>query len=99
MTEAEWQRHHGVTIMEAIKTGPAWYRVSGNATDANNTAAAVSWIDRYARTADGTFAAPDCIAQIAHLPTSGVETCSVVEEMFSLRTAYEITGDITLFDR
>ena len=92
-------RHHGVTIMEAIKTGPLWSRVSGNKTDANNSAAAVAWIDKWARNADGTESAPDCIMQLEHRPTSGVETCSVVEEMYSLRTAYEITGDIALFDR
>jgi hypothetical protein len=34
-----------------------------------------------------------------HLPTTGVETCSVVEAMYSMRTAYEITGDIVFYDR
>eukprot|EP01051_Picozoa_sp_SAG22_P000003 SAG22_NODE_1_length_62449_cov_158.689270_3_plen_76_part_00 len=29
-TESNWQKHHGVTIMEAIKTGAVWSRVSGN---------------------------------------------------------------------
>lgn len=90
-TEYNWQKHHGVTIMEAIKTGPVWYRVSGEAADANNSAAALAWIDKYSRSPDGTFTAPDCIVEIPHLPTAGVETCSVVEEMFSLRTAYATT--------
>jgi hypothetical protein len=34
-----------------------------------------------------------------HLPTMGVETCAVVEIMYSMRTAYEITGDIMFYDR
>jgi len=94
-----WQRHHGVTIMEAIKTGPAWYRVSSNSSDKHTTTAALAWIDCWSRSPDGTFEAPDCITQIAHTPLAGVETCSVVEEMFSLRTAYETTGAVQLFDR
>lgn len=98
-TEHNWQRHHGVSIMEAIKTGAAWYRVTGNKTDADNSAAAVAWVDRWSRGSDGTFTSPDCISEIPHLPSSGPETCSVVEEMYSLRHAYETTGNVALFDR
>jgi hypothetical protein len=100
-TMKRFMRHHGVNIMEAIKTGPAWYRVSGDDADRNNAAAALVWIDKYRRSADGTFTAPDCMCSGSgpHLPSAGVETCSVVEEMFSLRTAYEVTGSIALFDR
>lgn len=94
-----FMRHHGVNIMEAIKTGPVWWRVTGNGTDLNNSAAAVRWIDKWARSADGTFTAPDCIMSAPHAPTTGAETCATVEEMYSLRTAYEITGDVELFDR
>ena len=94
-----FQTHHGVNIMEAIKTGPAWYRVSGNASDRDNAAAALAWIDRWARSADGTFTAPDCLAEVPNMPQFGVETCAVVEEMFSLRTAYEVTGNVTFMDR
>lgn len=32
-------------------------------------------------------------------PGRGTETCSVVETMFSLRTAYEVTGNISFMDR
>ena len=34
-----------------------------------------------------------------HTAGRGTETCSVVETMFSMRTAYEITGNITFMDR
>merc|ERR1719305_334587 len=92
--------HHGVNIMEAIKTGPAWYRVGGAMAELNNSAAALEWIDKYARSPDGTFTAPDCLlGPSMHHPSEGVETCSVVESMFSLRTAYEITGNIVIYDR
>jgi hypothetical protein len=97
--EVNFMTHHGVNIMEAIKTGPAWWRYSGNAFDLNNAAAALQFIDKYAKSTDGTFTAPDCIVEVAHTPTSGVETCSVVEEMYSLRTAYEITGKVEMMDR
>ena len=60
-TGREFQLHHGVTIMEAIKAGPTWYRVSGQASDRNNSAVALHWIDKYARSPDGTFTAPDCL--------------------------------------
>ena len=98
-TEKNFMIHHGVNIMEAIKTGPTWYRVSGNATDLGNAATALAWIDAWERSADGTFTAPDCFAQLPNLPTNGVETCSVVEAMYSLRTSYELNADVALFDR
>lgn len=97
--QVNFMTHHGVNIMEAIKTGPAWWRYSGNPFDLNNSAAALDFIDKYAKSADGTFTAPDCIVSVPHTPTFGVETCSVVEEMFSLRTAYEITGKVEMMDR
>ena len=34
-----------------------------------------------------------------HTAGRGTETCSIVETMFSMRTAYEITGNITFMDR
>lgn len=87
--------------MEAVKTRPVWWRVSGAGAYLNNADTALSWIDKWARSADGTFTTPDCVRSGSgpHVPTSGVETCSVVEEMYSLRTAYEITGSVSLFDR
>ncbi len=98
-TQQNFMLHHGVNVMEAIKTGPAWYRVSGDAQDAANARAALAFIDEYERSPDGTFTAPDCFTQVQNVPTNGVETCSVVESMFSLRFAYETTADAALFDR
>ena len=46
-TQQNFMIHHGVNVMEAIKTGPAWYRVSGNDTDAANAMAALDFIDTY----------------------------------------------------
>lgn len=91
--------HHGVNIMEAIKTGASWYRVSGDEKDRASAAAALRFIDKWERSADGTFTAPDCFAQEPHEPSNGVETCSVVEEMYSLRTSYEVDGNVSLYDR
>ena len=34
-----------------------------------------------------------------HTAGRGTETCSIVETMFSMREAYEITGNITFMDR
>lgn len=100
-TASAFMIHHGVNIMEAIKTGPAYWRVSGNQTDADSAATALTWIDAHAYSADGTMTAPDCLNSVVagHDPMTGIETCSVVESMFSLRTAYEITGDVALYDR
>jgi hypothetical protein len=60
-TMKAFQIHHGVNIMEAIKTGPVWSRVTGNASDLNNAAAALNWIDKYAYSSDGTMTAGDCL--------------------------------------
>ena len=107
--------------MQAIKTGPAWYRVSGTTQIAitlplhwtgstlmqglqmarllPRTASVCQMARLLPRTAS-VFTAPDCLSvSAAHAPSTGVETCSVVEYMFSIRTAYEITGSIALYDR
>ena len=100
-TEREFQKHHGVNIMEAIKTGPVWSRVTGNASDLNNAEAALRFIDTNAYSSDGTMTAGDCLNVVVqpHDPTEGVETCAVVESMYSLRTSYEITGNPLFYDR
>ena len=89
---------HGVDIGEAMKTGALWWRVNGSDYDFNNGQAALDWMDDYLHMADGMFYA-DEIVNGPNTPSRGTETCSVVETMFSLRTYYEVTGNITFMDR
>ena len=73
-TQRNFMIHHGVNIMEAIKTGPTWGRVSGDKEDVANANVALAWIDAWEGSVDGTFTAPDCFAQLPNVPTNGVET-------------------------
>lgn len=47
---------------------------------------------------DGMYWADENVRGLSS-PGRGTETCSVVETMFSMRTAYEVTGNITFMDR
>jgi hypothetical protein len=89
---------HGVDIGQAMKTGPLWWRVEGNQADFENAQIAVAWADRYLQMANGMFFADEEVIG-TNSPARGTETCSVVEMMFSMRTAYEVTGNIGLMDR
>ena len=35
----------------------------------------------------------------SNTPSRGTETCSIVETMFSMRTAFEVTGNVSYMDR
>jgi hypothetical protein len=95
---------HGVDIGEAMKTGALWWRVGGKGgadADADGWKSAwraLEFAERYLHMADGMYWADEEVAGSA-TPSRGTETCSVVETMFSMRTAYEITGNITFMDR
>lgn len=89
---------HGVDIGQAWKTGPLWWRVDGLQADWDNGQAAVEWSEAYLHRADGMYFADEEVGGM-HTPSRGTETCSVVETMFSLRTNYEITGNVSFMDR
>lgn len=90
--------HHGVDIGEAMKTGALNYRMTGDARDLQNPAIALQWADRQLHMSDGMYVADEVVPP-ENSPSRGTETCSVVETMFSMRVAYEVTGNITFMDR
>ena len=81
-----------------MKTGPLWYRVDGAEADRTNAQAALEWTDAYLHRADGMYWGDEEVEGVSS-PSRGTETCSIVETMFSMRTAYEITGNISFMDR
>lgn len=81
-----------------MKTGALWWRVNGSEYDFNNGQAALDWMDDYLHMSDGMFYADEIVSG-PNTPSRGTETCSIVETMFSLRTFYETTGNITFMDR
>ena len=98
-----------------MKIGALWWRVSGADEDRNNPQAALDWAEKYLHMSDGMYFADEEVSGehsasrgIATQPVTpepdpslitGTETCSVVETMYSMRVAYEITGNITFMDR
>ena len=89
---------HGVDIGQAMKTGPLWYRVDGAEADRTNAQAALEWADAYLHRADGMYWGDEEVEGVSS-PSRGTETCSIVETMFSMRVAYEVTGNISFMDR
>jgi hypothetical protein len=75
-----------------MKIGALWWRVDGTDEERSNPYTAVQWGEKYLHMADGMYFADEEVAG-THTPSRGTETCSVVETMFSMRTAYEITGN------
>ena len=107
VTGAVHLRRHGVDIGEAMKTGALWWRVDGLASDLQNPYTALEWGERFLHMSDGMYFADEEVTyqgsgpeptgnhSHGHNAGRGTETCSVVETMFSMRTAYEITGNVT----
>ena len=54
--------------------------------------------EKYLHMADGMFFADEEV-EGPNSPSRGTETCSTVEMMYSMRTAYEVTANITFMDR
>lgn len=90
---------HGVDIGEAMKVGPLLWRMDGSDDSWTNTQVALQWAEKYLHMSDGMYMADEEVQPGSHTASRGTETCSVVETMFSMRTAYEITGNITFMDR
>eukprot|EP01052_Picozoa_sp_SAG31_P024999 SAG31_NODE_2164_length_6283_cov_2.762451_6_plen_467_part_00 len=86
---------HGADIGEAMKTGVLNWRSTGSQTDFYSAQAALQWVERYLHMSDGMFFADEEV-EGSNSPSRGTETCSTVEMMYSMRTAYEITGEIQL---
>lgn len=85
--------------MCVMKVGALLWRTDGSDDSWKNPAAALQWAEKYLHMSDGMYMADEEVQGAGHTASRGTETCSVVETMFSMRTAYEITGNITFMDR
>jgi hypothetical protein len=88
---------HGVNNGQAVKAGPLWYLVSGNAADKDGAHRMMTELDEYHGLPNGMFSCDEHFA--GRNPSQGSELCTVVEYMFSLEQALAITGDVALGDR
>ena len=88
---------HGVNNGQAIKTGPVWSLVSGDAGERKAVLKMITELDRYHGLPNGMFSCDEHLA--GPDPSQGSELCTVVEYMFSLERSLAIVGDAALGDR
>lgn len=96
--------HHGVDIGQAMKLGALWWRAGADPAELENPGVALAWADRHAHMSDGMFFADENMGpagkgDIVNTPSRGTETCTVVETMYSMRTAWEATANVSFYDR
>ncbi len=88
---------HGVNNAQGLKASPMWAVVSGKPEDRAAIRHQLSELDRYHGLPIGLFSADEHFA--GRNPSQGLETCAVVEAMYSLELALAITGDAEIGDR
>lgn len=88
---------HGVNNGMALKTEAVWSQLSKDAADRTASLTMLEKLDRYHGLPNGLFSGDEHLAGIN--PSQGVETCAVVETMFSLEQLAALTGDPKLGDR
>ncbi len=88
---------HGVNNGQAIKTGPVWSLVSGEAADRSAVLTMIAELNKYHGLPNGMFSCDEHLAGLN--PSQGSELCTVVEYMFSLEQSLAIVGDPSLGDR
>ena len=87
---------HGVNNGQAVKAGPVWSLVSGEAGDRDAARRMIAELNRYHGLPNGMFSCDEHLAGLD--PSQGSELCTVVEYMFSLEHSLAITGDPALGD-
>jgi uncharacterized protein len=88
---------HGVNNGQAVKCGPVWSQITGDAQDRNAALQMIGQLDRYHGLPNGMFSCSEHLA--GRNPSQGSELCTVVEYMFSLEQCAAITGDPYFADR
>ncbi|KAL0951819.1 hypothetical protein HGRIS_008485 [Hohenbuehelia grisea] len=88
---------HGVNTAEALKSEALVYRFTGDRTDVQNTFDRIDMLYKYHGRASGTYSADEHLAGLD--PSRGTETCTVVEQIFSLAVIYQSFGNNSVADR
>ena len=91
---------HNVNNAQAFKSAAVWYRFSGNKTMAALSSNRMASLDAYFGLPTGMFNGDELMPHPAtRNPSRGIETCGVVESMFSYTTMFAIHGDVAFADR
>lgn len=93
----DFNRTHGVNVAMALKTGPLWWRRSGDANDRALLDRTLANLDAFHGQATGMWSCDEHLG--GPHPSQGSELCTVVEAMWSLELAIAATGDAALGDR
>jgi hypothetical protein len=88
---------HGVNNAMGTKSGAVWYRQSGNASDAAQSALRLRMQDQYHGQPHGMFSADEVMG--GRNLNRGIELCAVVEQMYSLQHIFRVQGDLSFIDR
>ncbi|KAF9026467.1 hypothetical protein BDZ89DRAFT_1102091 [Hymenopellis radicata] len=88
---------HGVNNGEAMKSEALAWRFTGDETDKDSTFERIRLLYTYHGRASGTYSADEHLAGLG--PSRGTETCTVVEQIFSLAIIYQIFGNNSVADR
>jgi len=88
---------HGVNNGMALKTETVWSLLSKDEGDRLASRKMFDTLDRYHGLPNGMFSGDEHLAGTN--PSQGVETCAVVEAMYSLEQLTAITGDPAFADR
>ncbi len=96
--EWDWMLiRHVVNNSMAIKNDAAWSRQSQKGSDLRSSFGILEKLLRFHGLANGMHSGDEHLA--GRSPVQGVETCAVVEFLFSLETLLSIAGDAFLGDR
>ncbi len=88
---------HVVNNAMGIKAPAVWFRQSHDTADFTGTRRIIEELDTYHGQANGAFSGDEHLA--GKNPSQGTELCSVVEYMYSLELALQVTADPELADR
>jgi hypothetical protein len=91
---------HNVNVAQAIKSAGIWYRFSKNETLRTFAMARMAQLDEYFGLPTGMFNGDELLPEPpTRSPSRGIETCGVVEAMFSWTCLGATIGDANMFDR
>jgi hypothetical protein len=91
---------HNVNNAQALKSSAVWYLFSGNSSMQRLGRAAMANMDAHYGLPTGLFNGDEILPNPpTRSPSRGIETCGVVEAMFSYTTLGAVHGDVEFFDR
>lgn len=96
-TTEESLQAHGVNNSMAMKAEAVWSQVSRDAGDRNSIYKMLDELDRYHLLPNGLHSGDEHYAGLN--PSQGVETCTIVESVFSLKNLISVIGDAAFADR